>query len=86
MAWDRGPLVLSAQTEFRNYLRELPNELLETVTADYIWLADLFVGEPPEAFHAGCREACRKECAVRGRPDLYQNARFAVSPSLGEAA
>jgi hypothetical protein len=52
---------------FRDYLHSLPDELLESVTEDYSWLASL-------AFHDGARSAefrrrrqwCREECARRG--------------------
>ncbi len=52
---------------FRKYLQSLPDELLECVAEDYIWLSSL-------AFHDGSRhtdferrrEWCREECARRG--------------------
>jgi len=54
---------------FRDYLQSLPDELLESVAEDYVWLASL-------AFHDGARVAeferrrewCREECARRGVP------------------
>jgi hypothetical protein len=52
---------------FRDYLQTLPDELLESVSEDYAWLASL-------AFHDGARSAdfrrrrewCQEECVRRG--------------------
>jgi hypothetical protein len=57
----------SPSAAFRDYLQSLPDELLESVVEDYVWLASL-------AFHDGARNAdfqrrrewCREECARRG--------------------
>jgi hypothetical protein len=66
---------------FRQYLQSLPEDLLECVTEDYVWLSGLTL-EP------GChgtdfrqrRECCREECVRRGAPQLYQFAESIVSP------
>jgi hypothetical protein len=59
---------------FRDYLRSLPDELLESVTEDYVWLSDLdFEGEPAAEFRRR-RECCREECLHRGTPQIYQTA------------
>ena len=63
---------------FRKYLESLPEDLLESVTADYVWLASLTFDH--EDFLQR-RECCREECARRGVPHLYELAENIVSPS-----
>ena len=66
---------------FRDYLRSLPEELLECVTEDYVWLAGLGLereGCPLDFVRR--RECCREECMRRGAPHLYQVAESTVSP------
>jgi hypothetical protein len=67
---------------FRDYLRSLPEDLLESVTGDYVWLAGLTLEEPG---YRGTdfrqrRECCREECVRRGSPQLYEIAGDVVSP------
>ena len=51
---------------FREYLEELPDELLEQVSEDYVWLSRLrFRGKSGLEFERR-REWCRAECARRG--------------------
>jgi hypothetical protein len=66
---------------FRSYLQSLPEDLLESVTEDYVWLAGLTLepGRHGTDFRAR-RECCRQECARRGAPQLYQFAESIVSP------
>jgi len=66
---------------FRNYLQSLPEDLLESVTEDYVWLAglDLDRGGRPTDFGRR-RECCREECVRRGAPQLYQYAENVISP------
>ena len=64
---------------FRNYLQSLPEELLESVTEDYVWLAGLTLDRSPHDFLRR-RECCREECARRGAPQLYEFAENIVSP------
>jgi hypothetical protein len=67
---------------FRNYLQSLPEELLESVTEDYVWLAGLTL-DPDDGHTTDFlqrRECCREECARRGAPQLYEFARSTVSP------
>lgn len=67
---------------FREYLQSLPEELLESVTADYVWLAGLTFGRGAQpADFVQRRECCREECARRGVPHLYELAENIVSPS-----
>ena len=67
--------------EFREYLRSLPDTLLENVTEDYVWLAGLVL-EPGRhgTDFVERRECCRAECLRRGVPELYQFAERVVSP------
>jgi hypothetical protein len=70
---------------FRGYLRSLPEELLESVTGDYIWLS----GFPPEPGGRATgfvqrRECCREECARRGVPQLYLRAESSIPPFAAE--
>ena len=59
---------------FRRYLESLPDDLLESVTEDYIWLAGLDFegaeGDPGSEFRRR-RECCHEECERRGVPQLY---------------
>jgi len=67
---------------FRKYLESLPEELLKSVTADYVWLAGLtFDRGASSTDFLQRRECCREECARRGVPHLYEVAENIVSPS-----
>jgi hypothetical protein len=67
---------------FRKYLESLPEELLESVTADYVWLAGLtFDHGAHSTDFVQRRECCREECTRRGIPHLYEVAHNTVSPS-----
>jgi hypothetical protein len=70
-----------ALATFRGYLQSLPDDLLESVTEDYVWLAGLVFQESPRHtdFHRR-RECCRAECARRGVPQLYELAENTVAP------
>ena len=65
---------------FREYLQALPEELLENVTEDYVWLSGL---APERGVHPSDyrqrRECCREECCRRGAPDLYQLAESIIA-------
>jgi hypothetical protein len=66
---------------FRKYLVSLPEDLLESVTADYVWLAGLtFDHGAQSADFLERRECCREECTRRGVPQLYELAESIVSP------
>lgn len=65
---------------FRTYLQSLPDDLLESVSEDYVWLAGLFEeGERRDDFQKR-RERCREECARRGAPQLFRVAESNVAP------
>ena len=65
---------------FRAYLESLPDELLESVSEDYVWLAGLdFEGGRGEEFRRR-RDCCREECVRRGLADLYRFAEDMVTP------
>jgi len=63
---------------FREYLQSLPEELLECVAEDYVWLCGLSFDESTDFLQR--RECCRQECARRGLPQLYELAESVVSP------
>jgi hypothetical protein len=66
---------------FCEYLEALPDDLLESVTEDYVWLADVVFEESQgHTDFRGRRECCRAECARRGVPQLYELARSTVAP------
>jgi hypothetical protein len=65
---------------FRSYLRSLPEELLENVTEDYVWLSGLTLDGAHLTDFRGRRECCREECARRGAPQLYELAEDVISP------
>lgn len=66
---------------FCEYLRSLPEDLLESVTQDYVWLAGLKFDEcGHSAEFVRRRECCRQECQRRGLPQLYDVAEDTVSP------
>ena len=66
---------------FRGYLEALPDDLLESVTEDYVWLAELgFEESQAHTDFRGRRECCREECARRGFPQLYELAESMVTP------
>jgi hypothetical protein len=70
-----------AFAEFRKYLEALPDDLLESVTEDYVWLAGLVFEESQRhTDFDGRRECCREECARRGVPQLYKQAESTVDP------
>ena len=69
-----------ALASFRQYLSSLPDELLESVSQDYVWLSGLAFESAPAAEFQRRRECCREECIRRGRLQLYRNAEFNMSP------
>lgn len=68
------------ESVFREYLQSLPNELLESVSEDYVWLASLDFGSDRNSEFQQRRECCREECLRRGLPDLYRMAELGVAP------
>ena len=70
-----------AQDTFRGYLESLPDDLLESVAEDYVWLAGCaFQGEAPGVEFGRRRECCREECLRRGLPQLFREAEESVDP------
>jgi hypothetical protein len=66
---------------FRDYLQSLPEDLLESVTEDYVWLAGLTLDcDGHSTDFVERRECCRAECARRGASRLYELAEDTVSP------
>jgi len=68
---------------FRDYLRSLPSELLESVSEDYVWLSGLDFQRQTAAEFVRRRECCREECARRGVPDVYGMAEREISAKAG---
>ena len=66
---------------FRGYLSSLSDDLLESVTEDYVWLSGLKFGSRRSADFLGRRECCREECVRRGAPQLYSEAERGIWPS-----
>ena len=66
--------------DFRAYLRSLPQELLESVSEDYVWLAGLDFEAGLTAEFRIRRECCREECTRRGMPHLFRIAEDEISP------
>jgi hypothetical protein len=66
---------------FRGYLSSLSDELLESVTEDYVWLSGLKFGNHRSADFFNRRECCREECVRRGAPQLYNEAEHGIWPS-----
>lgn len=65
---------------FRLYLHSIPDDLLRSVTEDYVWLTGLTLntGRCSGDFLYR-RECCREECARRGFPQMFELAQNVVS-------
>lgn len=73
------------QDAFREYLGTIEDELLEAVTADYMWLASQTEGEQESRFHWR-RTACHEECVRRGKLRIWRRAERAISGSIPQVA
>ena len=71
-------MTIQEQQAFREYLGSIEDELLEAVTADYIWLAAQSEDEAPDSRFYWRRGACREECAHRGKLRIWSRAERAV--------
>ena len=67
-------MTIQEQEAFRDYVRGIEDELLEAVTADYIWLASQSDEHGPQARFDWRRGACREECARRGKLRIWRRA------------
>jgi hypothetical protein len=74
------------QDAFRDYLRNIEDELLEAVTSDYIWLSSQTEDEQPESRFHWRRSACREECLRRGKPRIWRRAERALAGSMDQVA
>ena len=74
------------QDAFREYLQHIEDELLESVSADYIWLAAQSDEQSPYSRFRWRRSACREECARRGKPRIWRRAERAISGPMGQVA
>lgn len=66
---------------FRGYLSSLPDDQLESVTEDYVWLSSLKFRPQRSLEFRNRRECCREECLRRGEPELYRQAEDCIWPS-----
>jgi hypothetical protein len=78
-------MTIQEQQAFREYLGTIEDELLEAVTADYIWLAAQSEEEPESRFHWR-RGVCREECVRRGKLRIWRKAERDVSGPLTQVA
>ena len=67
-------MTIQEQEAFRDYVRGIEDELLEAVTADYIWLAAQSDDKGPESRFTWRRCVCREECARRGKLRIWRRA------------
>jgi hypothetical protein len=74
------------QEAFREYLRTIEDELLEAVTADYMWLASQSDGEQPESRFQWRRGACHEECVRRGKLRIWRRAERALAGAIPQVA
>lgn len=66
---------------FRQYLAALPDDLLESVTEDYVWLGGrMFLDLPASPEFQRRRECCREECSRRNVAYLYEVAEDSIGP------
>ena len=79
-------MTLQEQDAFREYLRNIEDELLEAVAADYIWLAAQGLDEEPNARYQWRRLACREECGRRRKLRIWRNAERAVAGPMPQVA
>jgi len=74
------------QDAFRDYLQHIEDELLEAVAADYIWLAAQSEDQEPYSRFYWRRNACREECARRGKLRIWRHAERAISGPVEQVA
>ena len=65
---------------FSAYLQSLPEDLLENVSEDYVWLSGQDFESAPRQEFCRRRECCREECVRRGLGELYRLAEDVVAP------
>ena len=79
-------MTIQEQDVFREYLKTIEDDLLESVTADYIWLAAQYGGDEPGNRFDWRRGACREECGRRRKLRIWRSAERAVSASIPQVA
>ena len=79
-------MTIPEQEAFQDYLRSIEDELLQAVTADYIWLAAQHAGEEPGGRFHWRREACRDECVRRRKPRIWRDAERSVAGPIPQVA
>jgi len=79
-------MTIQEQDAFRDYLRSIEDELLEAVSADYIWLASQTDEEAPEPRFRWRRTACQEECARRGKLRIWRRAERTINGPATQVA
>ena len=74
------------QEAFKDYLRAIEDELLEAVTADYMWLSAQTENEQPESRFHWRRNACHEECVRRGKLRIWRRAELSVASPVTQVA
>ena len=79
-------MTIQEQEAFREYLGTIEDELLEAVTADYMWLSSQTGDELPESRFHWRRGACHEECVRRGKLRIWRRAERAVAGPVPQVA
>ncbi len=80
-------MTIQEQESFQDYLESVDDELLEAVTADYIWLSAQYEEEDgSEARFRWRRVACKAECSRRRKVHIWRNAERAVGGPMPRVA
>jgi hypothetical protein len=74
------------QEGFLEYLSSIDDELLEAVTADYLWLAAQSEDDGFGSRFQWRRGTCREECVRRGKLHIWQRAERMACDPLDNAA
>ena len=79
-------MTIQEQESFKDYLRNIEDELLEQVTADYIWLSAQYEEDEQDKRFNWRRTACREECGRRRKLRIWRNAERAVAGPMPQVA
>ena len=74
------------QEAFREYLATIEDELLEAVTADYMWLAAQTDEDQAQSRFLWRRSACHEECVRRGKLRIWRRAERALAGPIPRVA
>lgn len=79
-------MTIQEQEVFEDYLRGIEDELLEAVSADYIWLASQYEEESPDARYCWRRSACYAECERRRKLRIWRRAEETINGAIPQVA